>query len=42
MFGLQALAFQPDVTRVGTFMIGCDVSTRTYSEIGIPESGDVR
>lgn len=38
MFDLQLLAFQGDVTRVGTFMIGREFSGRTYPEIGVPDA----
>ena len=38
MFDLQALAFQCDLTRVITFMIGREFSARTYPEIGILEA----
>ncbi len=38
MFDLQALAFQCDLTRVTTFMIGRELSSRTYPELGIFES----
>jgi hypothetical protein len=37
MFDLMALAYQTDLTRVSTFMIGREQSTRTYPEIGVPE-----
>jgi hypothetical protein len=37
MFDLQVLAYQCDLTRVMTFMIGKEVSNRTYPEIGVPE-----
>jgi hypothetical protein len=37
MFDLQAVAFQADVTRVVTMMIGREGSTRTYPEIGVPD-----
>jgi hypothetical protein len=37
MADLQVLAFQQDVTRVSTFMLGVEQSRRTYPEIGIPE-----
>lgn len=37
MADLQILAFQMDVTRVSTFMLGVEQSRRTYNEIGIPE-----
>lgn len=38
MFDLQTVAFQTDVTRVSTFMMGREGSTRTYREIGIPDA----
>ncbi len=37
MFELQRLAFQGDVTRVITFQLAREASTRTYPEIGVPE-----
>ena len=37
MADLQILAFQMDVTRVSTFMLGVEQSRRTYNEIGISE-----
>jgi Protein of unknown function (DUF1552) len=37
MFDLMALAYQTDMTRVSTFMVGREQSTRTYPEIGVPE-----
>ena len=37
MADLQILAFQMDVTRVSTFMLGVEQSRRTYNESGIPE-----
>ena len=37
MFDLQWLAFQADVTRVTTFMLGRELNFRTYPEIGITE-----
>jgi hypothetical protein len=37
MYDLQALAFQTDLTRVATFIIGREGSVRTYEEIGIPD-----
>ena len=37
MFDLQILAFQADLTRVSTFMIGREGSVRTYSEIGVSD-----
>ena len=36
MFDLQVLAYQADLTRVSTFMIGKEISGRTYPEIGVP------
>jgi len=38
MFDLLTLAFQTDMTRVATFMLGHEVSGRSYPEIGVPES----
>jgi hypothetical protein len=38
MFDLQWLAYQGDVTRVVTFMIGREFSGRTYPEIGVPDA----
>jgi hypothetical protein len=37
MFDLQRLAFQGDITRVITFQMAREASTRTYPEIGVPE-----
>jgi hypothetical protein len=37
MFDLQRLAFQADLTRVVTFMLGRELNFRTYPEIGITE-----
>src|SRR3989442_1239527 len=37
MFDLQALALQADVTRVITFQLARETSTRTYPEIGVSE-----
>src|SRR5258706_14171638 len=37
MFDMQVLAFQTDMTRVITFMMGREFGGRTYREIGIPE-----
>jgi hypothetical protein len=37
MFDLQALALQGDVTRVITFQLARETSTRTYTEIGVPD-----
>jgi hypothetical protein len=38
MFDLQLLAFQGDITRVGTFMYGAEQRGRMYPEIGLNES----
>ncbi len=38
MIDLQVLAFQLDLTRVGTFMMGREYSSRTYPQIGITEA----
>jgi hypothetical protein len=38
MFDLQVLAFQSDMTRVISFMIGKEQSARPYPQIGIPEA----
>ena len=38
MFDLQLLAFQTDTTRVITFLIGRELSNRTYPAIGITEA----
>ena len=35
MFDLLVLAYQADLTRVGTFMVGKEISGRTYPEIGV-------
>jgi hypothetical protein len=37
MFDLMVLAFQTDLTRVGTFMLGREMSTMAYPEIGVPD-----
>lgn len=37
MFDLQVLAFQGDITRVISFQLAREASTRTYPEIGVPE-----
>jgi hypothetical protein len=37
MFDLQVLALQGDVTRVVTFQLARETSTRTYPEIGVPD-----
>jgi hypothetical protein len=36
MFDLQVLAYQSDLTRIITFMVGREFSSRTYPEIGAP------
>ena len=38
MFELMALAYQVDMTRVFTFMLGRELNGRAYPEIGIPDS----
>jgi len=38
MFDLMAVAFQADLTRIATFMLGREGSTRTYREIGVSEA----
>ena len=38
MFDLLALAYQTDLTRVGTFMLSREVSSRAYPEIGVPDA----
>jgi hypothetical protein len=38
MYQLLALAFQADLTRVATMMVGRESSIRAYDQIGIPES----
>jgi hypothetical protein len=38
MFDLQALAYQADLTRVITFMVGHETSNRAYPEIGVPDA----
>jgi len=37
MFDLQLIAFQTDMTRVVTMMMGREGSMRTYPEIGVPD-----
>src|SRR5207237_640768 len=37
MFDLQVLAYQSDMTRVISFMIGKELSSRTYPEIGVSD-----
>jgi hypothetical protein len=38
MFDLMAIAFQTDLTRVVTFLVGREKSGRAYPEAGVPES----
>ena len=38
MFDLQVLAYQADLTRVITFMVGQETSNRAYPEIGVPDA----
>ena len=38
MFDMQRLAYQVDLTRVITLMMGREQSGRTYSEIGVPDA----
>ena len=38
MYDLQVLAFQADLTRMSTFMLGREKTDRPYPEIGIPDS----
>lgn len=38
MIDLQVLAMQADITRVGSLMLGREISNRTYPEIGVPDS----
>jgi len=38
MFDMIALAYQSDVTRIATFMLAAEVSSRTFPELGIPEA----
>ena len=38
MFELQALAYETDLTRVTTFMMGRAITGRTYAEIGVPDA----
>ncbi|MCP5113070.1 MAG: DUF1552 domain-containing protein, partial [bacterium] len=38
MLDLLATAFQADITRIATFMIGREGSNRTYREIGVSEA----
>ena len=36
-FDLQVLALQTDITRIITFQMARELSTRTYPEIGVPD-----
>jgi uncharacterized protein DUF1552 len=38
MIDLQVLAYQSDITRVTTFMLGRELTGRSYPEIGIPDA----
>jgi hypothetical protein len=38
MYDLQVLAFQTDLTRMSTFMVGREKTDRAYPEIGIPDA----
>ena len=38
MFDLQVLAYQTDLTRVISFMMGRELSSRTYTEIGVSDA----
>jgi hypothetical protein len=38
MFDLQVLAYQTDLTRVISFMLGRELSSRTYTEIGVQDA----
>ena len=38
MFDLQVLAYQADLTRVVTFMLGREFSGVTYPQIGVPDA----
>jgi hypothetical protein len=37
MYDLQVLAYKADITRVSSFMLGREASTRTYNQIGVPD-----
>jgi hypothetical protein len=37
MYDLQALAFQADLTRITTFMMAYETTSRAYPELGLPE-----
>ena len=38
MFDLMALAYETDLTRVATFMMGREITGRTYAEIGVADA----
>jgi hypothetical protein len=38
MFDLMVIAYQSDMTRVSTYMLGREASVRSYPEIGVPDS----
>jgi hypothetical protein len=38
MYDMMALAYQTDLTRVVTFMLGREITGRTYAEIGVPDA----
>ena len=38
MFDLEVLAYQSDLTRVITFMLGREFSGMTYPQIGVPDA----
>src|SRR5262249_40155349 len=38
LMDLLALAYQTDMTRVATFMLGREISGRPFPEIGVPDS----
>jgi hypothetical protein len=38
MFDLLVLAYQCDLTRISTFMLGREVSQRAYPELGVPDA----
>jgi hypothetical protein len=38
LFDLEVLAFQSDLTRVATFMVGREFSGMTYPQIGVPDA----
>ena len=38
MFDLMALAYETDLTRVTTFMMGREITGRTYAEIGVADA----